>query len=84
LDELERNPRVPVRRVSDAGLAEERRAFAAAELGGTGFPACAAPTDIDSLLARGFITPLEAEQQRARVAPPAPLAVVAETPKRAA
>jgi enoyl-CoA hydratase/carnithine racemase len=75
LDELERNPRVPSRRASDAGLAEERRAFATADLGGTGFPACV-PTDIDTLLARGFITPLEAEQRRARVAPPAALAVV--------
>lgn len=83
LDELERTPRVPVRRASESGLADERRAFVAAELGGTGFPA-RVPTDIDTLLARGFITPLEAEQRRARVAPPAALAVVAETPKRAA
>jgi enoyl-CoA hydratase len=64
LDELERNPRVPVRRTSDAGFADERRAFARAELGSTGFPA-RVPTDIDTLLARGFITPLEAEQRRA-------------------
>lgn len=70
LDELERNPRVPVRQTSDAGLGEERRAFAAAELR---FSTCAVPTDIDTLLARGFITPLEAEQRRARVTPPAPL-----------
>ncbi len=81
LDELERDPRVPVRRASDAGLAEERRAFAAAELR---WPEVTAPTDIDTLLARGFITPIEAEQRRARVAPPAALAVVAESPKRAA
>lgn len=70
LDELERNPRVPVRRSSDAGLAEERRAFATADLR---VPPSAVPTDIDTLLARGFITPLEAEQRRARVALPAPL-----------
>lgn len=69
LDELERNPRVPVRRASDAGLAEERRTFAAAELR---WPEVCVPTDIDTLLARGFITPLEAEQRRARGAPPAP------------
>jgi enoyl-CoA hydratase/carnithine racemase len=72
LDELERTPRVPVRRASESGLAEERRAFAEAELR---WSEVTAPTDIDTLLARGFITPLEAEQRRARVAPPASVAV---------
>lgn len=72
LDELERNPRVPVRRAREVGLAEERRAFAAAELR---WPEVTAPTDLDTLLARGFITPLEAEQRRASVAPPAAVAV---------
>lgn len=83
LDELERRPRVPVRRPCEAGLADERRAFAAAELR---WPAVCAPTDIDTLLARGFITPLEAEQRRAAVAPPAPAAVehLEPTSRRAA
>jgi enoyl-CoA hydratase/carnithine racemase len=62
LDGLERSPRVPVRTRDETGHAAERRAFAAADLRPA---ACAAPTDIETLLARGFITPLEAEQLRA-------------------
>lgn len=75
LDELERRPRVPDRVRDETGFSEERRTFARAELGGTGSPACAPPTDVETLLRRGFITPLEAEAMRARpaVAPsPAP------------
>jgi hypothetical protein len=32
--------------------------------------ACSPPTDVQLLLTRGFITPLEAEQMRARTAAP--------------
>ncbi len=85
LDELERRPRVPERARDETGFAAERRAFAAltspvARLSESG-PAClapdsesratgTAPTDIDILLARGFITPLEAEQLRAQTVAP--------------
>src|SRR6266545_8259262 len=77
LDELERRPRIPTRARDETGFAAERRAFAVAELDcNTDAP----PTDIDRLLARGFITPLEAEQMRAEAVakpqaasePPAP------------
>jgi enoyl-CoA hydratase/carnithine racemase len=68
LDELERSPRVPDRTPDETGLAAERRAFATADLR---FADCAPPAEIDVLLARGFITPLEAEQMRARAAEPA-------------
>jgi enoyl-CoA hydratase/carnithine racemase len=64
LDELEQSPRVPVRRRDETGWADERRAFA--RLPDIGTPACSPPTDIEILLARGFITPLEAEQMRAK------------------
>lgn len=66
LDELERRPRVPDRVHDDTGLAAERRAFASAELR---LPPCAPVTETDVLLARGFITPLEAEQMSAKVGP---------------
>jgi len=68
LDELERSPRAPDRTPDETGLAAERRAFAAADLRFAPVPSSA---DIDTLLARGFITPLEAEQMRAQS--PAPL-----------
>ncbi len=71
LDHLERAPRVPDRARDETGSADERRAFGRADLSGLGRPV-AGPTDIDTLLARGFITPLEAEQMRPRpVAAPA-------------
>jgi enoyl-CoA hydratase len=70
LDELERSPRVPERTRDESGFAAERRAFAAlTDLRGAGFPACAPITNTEMLLARGFITPLEAEQMRAKAAP---------------
>lgn len=78
LDELERASRVPERSRNETGFADERRAFARIELtqrtasGST-------PTDIDTLLARGFITPLEAEEQmRARIAKSEPPAATNE------
>ena len=64
LDELERRPRVPERTRDETGLAEERRAFALLTSPLVG--EAAAPRDVATLLARGFITPLEAEQMRAR------------------
>jgi enoyl-CoA hydratase/carnithine racemase len=78
LDELERSPRVPVRTRDETGFTAERRAFAA--IARVGRNASALPTDPDELLARGFITPLEAESMRERGAtaratpddPPAP------------
>ncbi|HEY1187891.1 MAG TPA: enoyl-CoA hydratase/isomerase family protein [Gemmata sp.] len=70
LDELELRPRVPERTPDETGFAHERRRFAQLD------PAqraaserAAAPADTETLLARGFITPLEAEQLRA--CPPA-------------
>lgn len=63
LDELERSPRVPERAPDETGFALERAAFARADLGGIASP----PTDTETLLARGFITPLEADQMRAAV-----------------
>jgi enoyl-CoA hydratase/carnithine racemase len=64
LDELEQSPRVPVRTRDETGWADERRAFArASEISA---PAYSVPTDLAILLARGFITPLEAEQMRAK------------------
>lgn len=81
LDELERSPRVPDRARDEAGLAAERRAFARAELCDT---AGAPPTGIDVLLARGFVTPLEADQMRARAAAPAPSEPPAPLVRRAA
>jgi enoyl-CoA hydratase/carnithine racemase len=65
LDELEQSPRVPARARDESGWAPERRAFAATDLVRFGATA-SAPTDPAALLARGFITPLEAEQLRAR------------------
>lgn len=64
LDELEQSLRVPHRTPDETGYAAERRAFAATDLRGT---VCEAPTDIETLLNRGFITPLEAEQMRAAI-----------------
>ena len=64
LDELERAPRVPDRIHDETGFAAERRAFAA--LPSSGGATGSLPTDAEILLARGFITPLEAEQMRAR------------------
>jgi enoyl-CoA hydratase/carnithine racemase len=66
LDELERSPRVLERTRDETGWAAERRAFA--QLGGIGVSVSAPPTEIEILLVRGFITPLEAEQMRSRVA----------------
>ncbi len=70
LDELEQRPRVPHRTPDETGLAQERRAFAQWEPCGTDFPVCVPPTDTDTLLARGFITPLEAEQMQPTLAKP--------------
>ncbi|MBN9120309.1 MAG: enoyl-CoA hydratase/isomerase family protein [Planctomycetes bacterium] len=85
LDELERAPRVPERYRDETGFAAERRAFARADLRGTGFSA-GPPTDTEILLARGFITPLEAEQMRVRTAvdSAAPPELLATTIRRAA
>jgi enoyl-CoA hydratase len=77
LDELERSPRIPARTRDETGFAQERRVFAtltsplegevgSASLPGGGWGMSSAPTNIDILLARGFITPLEAEQMRAK------------------
>ena len=63
LDELERRPRIPIRTRGETGFAQERRVFASAELDCI---AVTPPTDLGALLARGFITPLEAEQMRAK------------------
>jgi enoyl-CoA hydratase/carnithine racemase len=78
LDELERAPRVPDRARAQTGCAAERRAFAQVDLRGTSVRVCALPSDIAILLARGFITPLEAEQLRARAVPADPPAAPAE------
>ncbi|MDW8198713.1 MAG: hypothetical protein RMJ56_14040, partial [Gemmataceae bacterium] len=73
LDELQRHPRCPVRRADDSGWAAERRAFAQLP-----WPphvneaARCPPADWAVLLARGFITPLEAETLRQRTNPAAP------------
>lgn len=64
LDELERTPHAPERTRDDSGFAAERRTFATIDL--TQRAASELITDIDLLLARGFITPLEAEQMRAK------------------
>ena len=69
LDELECSERMP-RRVELVGLAEERRAFAQVLLAGRASDGDFAPMGIAVALARGFITPLEAEQVRSRVKPP--------------
>jgi enoyl-CoA hydratase/carnithine racemase len=67
LDELERAPRVPQRTRDETGFAAERCAFAAAVLAPPAAESTA-PTDPAELLARGFITPLEAQQMRATAA----------------
>ena len=86
LDELEQNPCVPERKWNEAGFADERRAFARADLSR---PASGdVPAEVDALLARGFITPLEAEQLRkqAAVVAPQPMAApqIELAPRRAA
>lgn len=83
LDELERRSRVPERRGDEIGFAAERRTFALAAWPNT---ACAPPTEIDVLLARGFITPLEAEQMRSKgpANPPAASELLAPLIRRAA
>lgn len=85
LDELERRPRVPVRVPDESGLTQERARFASL----TSPPepegevkSSAPPTDVATLLARGFITPLEAEQLRALAEPQA--AVPSDTIRKAA
>ncbi len=77
LDELERNPRVPHRTPDETGFAQERRKFARIELSGTGFQT-GVSLDTDTLLARGFITPLEAEQALARIGTTPPAAITEE------
>ncbi len=62
LDELERSPRLPSRSRELVGLAEERRVFAHSLRAQR--PCSRVEFDIDVALARGFITPLEAEQAR--------------------
>ena len=69
LDERERRPRVPVRAPDETGCAAERRAFA--QIDRAHLAARSEPiTDRDTLLARGFITPLEAAQMPPRPAQP--------------
>lgn len=84
LDELEQSPRVPDRARDEAGWADERRAFARLEA--IAPPACSTPSEVEILLARGFITPLEAEQIRAKNAsePLAAEAAPHPAPRRAA
>ncbi|VTS01077.1 fatty acid oxidation complex subunit alpha (includes: enoyl- hydratase 3-hydroxybutyryl- epimerase 3-hydroxyacyl- dehydrogenase) : 3-hydroxybutyryl-CoA epimerase OS=Planctomyces brasiliensis (strain ATCC 49424 / DSM 5305 / JCM 21570 / NBRC 103401 / IFAM 1448) GN=Plabr_2886 PE=3 SV=1: ECH [Gemmata massiliana] len=78
LDELECAPRVPEREIDETGFAQERRAFAALKSLSTN-ATISIPSDTDTLLARGFITPLEAEQARARTASaPAPASTTGE------
>ncbi|MBY0457307.1 MAG: enoyl-CoA hydratase/isomerase family protein [Gemmataceae bacterium] len=80
LDELDLRPGAPERSADETGFAEERRAFA--RLTTLAHEPVSAPVGVEALLARGFVTPLEAEQMRARVAPaPAP-AVGARPPER--
>jgi enoyl-CoA hydratase/carnithine racemase len=73
LDELERRPPCPWRKVDDGGWVAERRAFAQLP-----WPpvineaARCPPQQWDELLARGFITPLEAETLRQRRPPNTP------------
>ncbi|QJW94312.1 enoyl-CoA hydratase/isomerase family protein [Frigoriglobus tundricola] len=77
LDQLERSRRVPDRARDETGSAHERRAFVRADLSGLGRPV-AGPTDTGVLLARGFITPLEAEPMRARASAAEPVAAPAD------
>jgi enoyl-CoA hydratase/carnithine racemase len=77
LDELERAPRVPDRTRDETGFATERRAFAQIELR---FAECAPLSDVEDLLTRGFITPLEAEQMRARIVSAQPVTPNTEEP----
>jgi enoyl-CoA hydratase len=70
LDELERAPRVPERDRDETGYTAERRTFAALDLTRCGAEGCEPPTDPAVLLARGFVTPLEALQMQVRCASP--------------
>lgn len=79
LDELERRPRVPVRAHDDNGFAQERAAFAQIDRAQR---VASTPTDVATLLSRGFITPLEAEQMLALAKPQA--AGPSDTIRRAA
>lgn len=86
LDERERRPVCPARAPDETGFAHERRTFARHDVRDTDIPVCA-PADTETLLARGFITPLEADQMRAaaKVAPaPAPAVEVVAPPVRKA
>ncbi len=76
LDELERHPRCPGRNVDESGWVAERRAFAQLPWPPTiNEVARCPPQQWDELLARGFITPLEAETLRLRPTNvPSPLA----------
>ena len=65
LDEIECAPRVPRRTRDETGWVAERRAFAHADLTARALPTEPRTDDVNGLLARGFITPLEAEQMRA-------------------
>jgi enoyl-CoA hydratase/carnithine racemase len=78
LDELERAPRVPERVPDETGFATERRDFAAIEFAQAVPSRGELPTDPVELLARGFITPLEAEQMRVRTAREKPPAATPE------
>jgi enoyl-CoA hydratase/carnithine racemase len=86
LDELERAPRVPARSRDETGFAAERCAFAAAAFPLPGAAGSVTPTDPAELLARGFITPLEAEQMSGRGpgAPAPPSEQAQPTSRRAA
>ncbi|MBM3978978.1 MAG: enoyl-CoA hydratase/isomerase family protein [Planctomycetes bacterium] len=83
LDELERRPRVPVRVPDESGFAHERTAFAQIDLTAGAASGSARALSTDALLARGFITPLEAEQMRAAASRP-PAAGPSDTIRRAA
>lgn len=85
LDERERRPFCPARTVDETGFAHERRVFASRTCSLEGH--ALAPQDTETLLARGFITPLEDDQMRtgAKVTPaPAPAVEVVAPPVRKA
>jgi enoyl-CoA hydratase/carnithine racemase len=83
LDELERRPRVPHRVPDESGFAQERADFAQIDLADRAASGSERALSADALLARGFITPLEAEQMPA-AAPKPQAAGPSDTIRRAA
>ena len=71
LDTLERGPGRKRAATGDIGFAAERRAFAHAVANGASVTRWSVPDmPVEIAAARGFMTPLEAEQARLRIAPP--------------